>query len=199
MKIRLTFLLSICALFTLLANDVFACACCAERGHYSIRTSKPAQLQMDELKKLRFSTTELYMTEAGEDEIKGISPIGDSYTINGLFNNNSWKFDFKDNNNKTGMLNLTMPTQMLEYNVDIHDGEDGGAGSPLLYKEWRFKYNVKNGTGIFQNGIKGKTEYFLVLQGRGNLCTSAENFTHYNLEVTGKNASYKFFGTLTAE
>jgi hypothetical protein len=33
--------------------------------------------------------------------------------------------------------------------ADIHDRKPG-EGEPILYKEWRFKYKVRQGTGIFK-------------------------------------------------
>ena len=95
------------------------------------------------------------------------------------------------------MLNLLKPISMVDFEADLHESANGGNG-PVLYKEWRFKYRVQSGTGIFQNGIAPATEYFLVLQGRGNNCTQAEDFTHWRLEITGKKASYAFFGKLNA-
>ncbi|PWT83255.1 MAG: hypothetical protein C5B44_00905, partial [Acidobacteria bacterium] len=77
----------------------------------------------------------------------------------------------------------------------IHDGKVNGGGGPLLYKEWRFE-GLVNGTGFFQPGIIAPTKYFLVLQGRGNGCDNAEDFTHWRLEITGKKAGYALYGEL---
>lgn len=134
------------------------------------------------------------MDAASEENIKGISSIGGNYSLTGLLQNNSWKFDFKDEAGKTGTLNLTKPISMVAFMADIPNGKTEGEVS--LYKEWRFKYRVQSGTGIFQKGIAPATEYFLVLQGKGNVCTQAEDFTHWRLEVTGRRASYAFFGEL---
>lgn len=199
MRIRTSFLLTLFAILLIIPSQIFACACCAENGHYSLSYSKPDKYDLEEMQKLRFSTAELYMTAAGEEGIMGLSPIGESYQVNGMLQDKFWKLNFTGDKNKTGMLNLPIPEKMIDFKVDIHDGNDGGAGSPLLYKEWRFKTTVKKGTGIFQNGINSKTEYFLVLQGRGNVCTSAEDFKNWRLEITGKNASYAFFGKLTTD
>jgi hypothetical protein len=67
----------------------------------------------------------------------------------------------------------------------------------VLYKEWRFEGEV-NGTGFFKAGITARTKYFLVLQGRGNSCDAAEDFTHWQLKITGKKADYAFYGELSA-
>jgi hypothetical protein len=181
----------------LFPSDAFACACCADAGYYSISTRKPQKLELDELRRIRFADAGLFTT-AGEDTILGINPVGESYTLNGLMQSSQWKFNFKDNTGKSGALNLTAPLSMVDYAVDIHDAPEGGTGEPVLYKEWRFKYKVASGSGIFQKGVAPATEYFLVLQGRGNVCTQAENFTNWRLEVTGKKAGYAFFGKLAS-
>lgn len=177
----------------------FVCACCAERGHYSITTKKPDQYALGELQKLKFSEATLY-TDAGYPEtIKGIKPLGDSFTINASLSGNLWKFIFKDDKAKSGTLNLAKPISMVEYMVDRTPLAGESSGEPILYKEWSFKYNVSGGNGIFQSGIAPKTEYFLVLQGKGNVCTSADQFESWRLEVTGAKAKYAFFGKLSAE
>jgi hypothetical protein len=80
---------------------------------------------------------------------------------------------------------------MVDFRVDTYN-----EGEPVLYKELRFKSKVRNGTGFFSKGIALATEYFLVLQGKGNHCMAAEQFTHWRLEISGKKADYAFFGKL---
>jgi hypothetical protein len=185
-------------IFLLLPMNVFACACCAEPGDYSISVKKPEKFELDELRKIRFATANLFTNAAGTDNIKGISPLGENYSLNGLFQSNAWKLNLKDDKGKIGTLVLPMPTSAVAFAADIHDGKQAGGGGPLLYKEWRFKYKVQSGTGIFQTGIAPATEYFLVFQGRGNACTQAENFTHWRLEITGRKANYAFYGKLSS-
>jgi hypothetical protein len=57
---------------------------------------------------------------------------------------------------------------------------------------------VQTGNGFFQSSIIKPTTYFLVLQGRGNNCDNAEDFTHWRLEITGRKADYAFFGELSS-
>ena len=194
MKIYLLLFLAFLSLITLFQSNALACACCAERGAYSISTRKPSALELDELKRIQFATANLYTTAAYPEDIKGISSLGESYSLSGALQNNAWKFSIKDDAGKAGTLNLTKPLSMVAYMVDTHDGDE--ASQVVLYKEWRFKYRVQNGAGIFQNGIAPATEYFLVLQGRGNMCTQAEDFKNWRLEITGKKANYAFFGKL---
>jgi len=195
MKICLILLFAFAAIVLIFPTGAHACACCADAGTYSISVRKPSKSEFDELKKLNLGATNLFTTPGYPDDVKGISSLGDSYSSNGLFQNNLWKINIKDDAGKSGTLNLLKPTSMVDFKADLHDGADGENG-PILYKEWRFKYRVQNGTGIFQTGIAPATEYFLVLQGRGNNCTQAEDFTHWRLEITGKKASYAFFGKL---
>lgn len=197
MKTRASFLLTVFAVLLLLPAELLACACCAEHGHYRLSYSEPDEYAMNILKELRFSSPNLYMTAAGEEGVEGLKAIAESYKADGMLADKTWKFNFTDSENRTGMLNLPMPEKMVQYEVDIREDENISAGSPNLYKEWRFKANVKDKTGIFQSNEK--VEYFLVLQGRGNACTFAEDFKNWRLEITGKNTDFAFFGKIGME
>jgi hypothetical protein len=204
-------LLVLVAFGLIFPSNAFACACCAEPGTYVLRTGKPESFELDILNEIKFDKDAgLYMTDAGFDLIKGLKEIekdmeSESWTaspfdfeLTNSFAAKTWKFNFKTPTGKTGVLTLPMPAQMVQYKVDIHDGKTIGAGGPMLYKEWRFKGNVSSGTGIFKSSIVRPTTYFLVLQGRGNVCDSAENFTDWRLEINGKNADYAFIGSLSS-
>lgn len=198
-KIQFSALLCLFLIVWFFPSTAFACACCAERGHYSIRTAKPSSYELSELGKLKFQDAELY-TDAGYPEtIKGISPLGDSFSVDGLLSGKIWRFNFKDNNQKTGKIDLTKPLSMVEYMADLPGNETASESAMVfLYKEWRFKYKVQNADGIFKNGFAPANEYFLVLQGYGNICTSAEDFKKWRLEINGKKSDFAFFGKLNA-
>jgi hypothetical protein len=193
------------------STAAYGCACCEETGAYSIWTGKPDTYHLGVLKDIKLeSNAALYMTEAGFDGIKGLDAIrkeyesdswtessGDFSLIN-TFSNRVWRFQLKTKSGKTGAITLPMPAKMLTFKVDIHDNSDKGLG-PLLYKEFRFQGTVGSGTGFFKADIDPATTYFLVFQGRGNGCDNASDFTHWRLEITGKKASYAFFGTTGSE
>ncbi len=176
-------------------SDALACACCADAGTYSIRVKNPDKYEFDELKKIKYTKAKLFTTVGYPDDIKGISPLGENYSLNESLQNNLWKLSLTDDKDNSGTLNLSKPSSMVVFMADLHDSKDTGTDIKL-YKEWRFKYKVNSGTGIFQKGIAPKTEYVLVLQGRGNACTTAEDFTHWRLEIIGIKASYAFYGNL---
>jgi len=190
------------------AVSALACACCAEEGTYVIRTGKPGENEYAILEAMKFDRkTKIFMTEAGFETIKGLGAIEDEYdyekspTWDGSldlvnqFINKTWKFTVKTPGGKTGTLTLPAPVQMVQFKVDIHDSSNTGLG-PNLYKEFRFKGLVQSGTGFFRAGIAKPTTYFLVFQGRGNLCDDVSDFTHWHLEIDGKKASYAFNGKL---
>jgi hypothetical protein len=206
--------LIICTIICLLslAEGVFACACCSEPGTYRLWTGKPNEYQMSLLEEIKYDQAAyLFMTDAGFDGIKGLDNIAKSYdsnnwvaspeyfSLSNVFAAKTWKFNFKTKDGKAGTLVLPMPAQMLSYVVDTHESDDEELGNgPVLYKEWRFKGNVQTGSGFFQPSVIRPTTYFLVLQGRGNNCDNAFDFTHWRLEISGRKADYAFFGKLSS-
>lgn len=205
----LTMLALVCLLS--FSNNALACACCSETGTYLIRTDKPGEYEIGLLGEMKFDDAAyLYMTEAGFDGMKGLETIAKDYDshdwtaspeffgLTNSFGAKTWKFSFKTKTGKNGALVLPLPMQMLSFKADIHDGKTSGGGGPLLYKEWRFKGNIQSGNGFFAPGIIKPTTYFLVLQGRGNGCDNAEDFSHWRLEISGRKADYAFFGKLSS-
>jgi hypothetical protein len=175
--------------------QVWACACCAEDGEYGISFSRPSAYELELLKQIRFSeTATLFTNAAGLEAVRGLVDPKESYALKGSFGGSVWNLVFRDGN-LPGTLNLRLPARMVSYRADIHDQQRSGGGGPLLYKEWRFDGQV-NGAGFFQRGLAAPAKYFLVLQGRGNGCDDADDFTHWRLEITGRKADYAFFGEL---
>lgn len=206
MRFRISVLMFILSIFMIFPTGAFACACCAENDFYSIWTGKPGDYDLEVLQEIKFAQDpQLYLDAADFETVKGLESLFPTsedteywkFDLTDSFTANTWKLNFKAYNGKTGTLVLPLPAQMVNFKVDIHDGKTSGGGGPLLYKEWRFKGNVQSGNGIFQSGITKPTTYFLVLQGRGNGCDNAEDFTNWRLEINGKKADYKFVGKLS--
>ncbi|ADO70900.1 hypothetical protein [Stigmatella aurantiaca] len=211
MKTGSFFLLAVGALGLILPTNALACGCCSDPGAYTSSMGKPDANSVELLQEMKFDkTAALYMTPGGFDNTKGLSDLEKDFEseswaaspgefdLANTFVTKAWQFNFKTPTGKSGTLTLPMPAQMSQFKVDIHDGRTGGGGGPLLYKEWRFKGNVTAGTGIFKSSIIQPTAYFLVFQGRGNDCDNAEDFTHWRLEIEGKNAKYTFFGKMSS-
>ena len=66
---------------------------------------------------------------------------------------------------------------------------------PALYKEWKLTGEV-TAFGAFSGTNGAKQVLTLILQGRGNSCTSAEDFTHWTLVTEGPKGTYSLFGDL---
>ncbi|HEX6182669.1 MAG TPA: hypothetical protein VFZ44_02080 [Pyrinomonadaceae bacterium] len=198
MKARRRPLLSLLALacVLLLPGRAWACACCSNAGDYYGGFARPSAYERSLLEQVRFDgTAHLYLTEADmEESARGLAHRAESYLLKGSLVGNVWRLEFREGN-KSGTLSLPLPARMTSYTADIHDGQTSPGGGPLLYKEWRFEGQAR-GTGFFQAGTAAPTRYFLVLQGRGNGCQSAEDFTHWRLKVTGRKADYAFYGEL---
>lgn len=196
MTIRKTLLLLLAACITSLLVPVraLACACCADPGQYSISFGKPEASQIELMKQMRFGDATRFTTEAEEETVPGLPNAADTYSVNGSLFGHLWKLIF-NNADKAGTLNLPLPTKILKFSADIHDGQIGGGGGPVLYKEWRFE-GMAAGTGLFKSGFVAPAKYFLVLQGRGNNCDNADDFTHWRLEIRGRRARYAFYGPM---
>lgn len=198
MKALRVLLISCAALacMLLLPGRALACACCSNTGDYYISFSKPGAHELGLMGGMRFGgTAHLYQTEA-EGGAKGIADASETYTLNGSLVGGVWKLTFRDGS-KSGTLSLPLPPKVLSFKADIRDGQTSPGGGPLLYKEWRFEGQA-SGTGLFRAGTTAPAKYFLVLQGRGNGCDNSEDFKHWRLQITGRNAEYAFYGELAA-
>lgn len=181
--------------FTPKANG---CACCTDEGEYRLSVSQPlSDYQRAQLEGMKFaSTAQLFLTDAGEDAVKGLASISQENNLTAALEAKRWRLAFKAADGKTGVLIIPLPAKMTALAADIHDGEPGG--SPRLYKEWRFE-GVPTGDGIFKPGLTVPARYTLIFQGRGNRCDNTEDFTHWRLEISGGKASYAFFGELVSD
>lgn len=175
----------------------FACACCSERGQYSVFTETPAPYQLELLKEMHLGATpELYVSDGADEDILGIGDLGwEGLSLVDAYTNNAWKLTIKSAAGKSGTLVLPRPAKMTSKKIDLHDTEQG---DPVLYKEFVFEGVVGSGGGVFKSGIVRPTKYTLIFQGRGNNCDNAGDFTNWRLAINGKKASYAFYGKMKA-
>lgn len=185
--------------------NIWACACCADKGAYLISTDKIDEYRLGLLKEMKFGKeTTLFTSDAGVDprDVKGLPEDynDDNYqagfdklTLNGEFIKNKWTLNLIDYKGRKGGLVLTLPTKMLKYAFDLEP--DNEAPNHNLYKEFRFEGGVK-GTGFLQPSIATNTKFFLVFRGKGNACDNASDFNYWRVEVMGKKAGYAFWGKM---
>jgi hypothetical protein len=179
-----------------LSVEAYACACCSNGGEWTQRTNRVEEdYHMAAVDALQFGPlANTYMTEAGEDGIKGMSSVADKYNLSLRRAGRRWTLTFKDEQGRTGTLSFTIPVTMVSYAVDPHGGENAGGTGPAIYHEWRFAGPV-TGTGIFKKGMVGHTRFHLVLQGTSNNCVDTSSFHNWNLQISGPRADYSFYGS----
>ena len=179
-----------------LSVKTYACACCSNSGTWHQGTNNVEDYHRAELDGVTFQpVANLFMTEAGEDMIKGMSSVSDKYNLSISRPGRRWTLTFKDEQGKSGTLSFTVPATMVSYGVDQHGGEEAGGTGPAIYHEWRFAGPV-TGTGIFKKGMIGRTKFHLVLQGTSNACVDSSSFHNWNLQISGPRADYAFYGSL---
>jgi hypothetical protein len=183
---------------TQLAN---ACACCSSRGERMDLLSPLDSFYSDELSHLRFGdTAELFLGEADPEDVKGIATPAAKYDLQASWSSkDGMRFSFRDKDGRTGTLSFARPRTISTFSVDTREGESDQESrlsrEPALYKEWRLTAKAA-GTGIFVPGLGQSQTLTLVLQGRGNSCPGAHQFTHWMLVMRGPAAKYHFFGDM---
>lgn len=179
-----------------------ACACCSEEGQYvAEENGKASDVQTAEMAHLKFGpTVALYVGAGDKDDVKGITTPAYQYSLAATFESDTdWRFSFRDEEGKTGTLWVPIKAAKVSIQkLDVHDGTKSAGGGPSLYKEWKFRGRVR-GDGIFKAGVNASAEATLILQGRGNNCDAASDFTHWRLEVAGAKAKFAFVGELTSD
>lgn len=193
------FSLALLALLPLTAafNEAAACACCSNRGERNVYSGELADYQWAEINRLRFgATAELFTGEADASETTGIAKPDNNYALTVAREGKKITFSFKGQEQGSGTLSMTLPDKVAFFEVDLRDATPENP-EPSLYKEWKFTAEP-TGTGDFATGAGKDQHLTLILQGRGNNCVSAENFTHWSLVMEGPKGNYLLFGDMAA-
>jgi hypothetical protein len=198
MRLRYAFLLLLgCATACAAASSgAYACACCTNTGQRNVAVYTLENFRRAEIDLVRFGPeARLYTGEADPEMIKGIATPSSRYALGVAQQEDRWVFSFRDSKGRSGSLTLVLPKSVAVFEVDPRRGEREGGLGPALYKEWRLT-SPAAGTGIFAPGMGRGQLVTLILQGHGNSCPSAADFTHWTLVVSGPVAGYHFFGEL---
>ena len=184
-----------------------ACACCAEPGQRSEETAAIDTYNRGEIDRLQFGLDAQFATTAAfPDDIKGVtSPSDEAYRLTTSRTGSTLVFELADRAGRSnhlgrfGRLSFQLPRTMTRFEVDPR-GESEGAlpKQPKLYKEWRLR-GTAIGTGAFAFTAKAPiapTQATLILHGRGNGCSSAEDFMDWTLLVKGPQTSFTLIGRL---
>jgi hypothetical protein len=186
--------LAIVVLF-IAAPPAFACACCTNAGQRTVATVALDAGKRQEIESLRFAgKATLFAGEGDAADIEGITTPSESYELTAKWQDDRLVLSFRDKLGHTGSLSIALPKTLSVFEVDPRDRPDRGQG-PTLYKEWKLSATAA-GSGVFRPGIAPRQLLTLVLQGGGNSCTSANDFSHWTLVMQGPKANYTLFGDL---
>ncbi|HKU99708.1 MAG TPA: hypothetical protein VJR58_30720 [Vineibacter sp.] len=178
------------------SGDAHACACCTDIGQRRVATDKLDTYRRGEIDRLRFApTAELYTGSAGPEDLKGLRAATTDYGLEVRQQDDGIIFELRDKDQRAGTLSLVWPDVISIFEVDPRQDKRAGGLGPRLYKEWSVTGKI-TATGIFEPSNDGGTRITLILQGGGNSCTGAEDFTDWTLSVDGPNAAYSFIGAL---
>ncbi len=169
-----------------------ACACCTHAGQRNVATVALDSGKRQEIESLRFAGKATLLT--GEADAADIATPSASYELTAQWQDDRLVLSFRDQAGHTGALSLARPKTMSVFEVDPRSRPDQGQG-PTLYKEWKLSAPAA-GSGVFRPGIAPRQLLTLILQGGGNSCTSASDFSHWTLVMQGPKANYTLFGDL---
>ena len=173
----------------------FACACCTSPGQRNVQVTALDSSKRDALTSLRFAdSAELFLGEADAELVEGIATPSQRYKITTEWLGGTLIFALEDATGHKGTLAVTLPGKVSIFEVDPRDDAGGGTG-PALYKEWKLTGKAA-GSGVFRPGTGPNQWLTLIVQGHGNSCTDASDFSHWTLVMEGPKANYSLFGDL---
>lgn len=183
------------AIVSLLPGPAQACACCASTAWRNVEIEKLDAQKIGEIAKVKFARKAVLMLgEADDNGIVGVDDAEEDFTLAVTRQKDKWVFALADTKGRKGALTLALPKTISIFEVDPRIGKDG-ENEPVLYKEWKLNANAA-GDGIFQKTTGAGQKMTLILHGRGNGCTEANQFSHWTLLVYGPVDTYTFYGAL---
>jgi hypothetical protein len=181
------------------ASSAHACACCTNLGQRRVAVEKFDSGKQHDVSLMRFAPAARLFTGEGDlQSVKGIATPALEYEMSVTRDKDRMVFSFRDKEGRSGTLALQQPQTVSVFEVDPRAQDEEGGLGPSLYKEWKLTSRAA-GTGVFAPGAGPRQQITLILQGRGNGCTSSVDFTHWTLVVHGPVAEYHLFGKLEAE
>lgn len=172
------------AMLVIWPSRAYTCACCANGGEWEERTGAMDTSELEILNGLRLSDV---AAKAGIED-------PDEFRITLSRTQNRWTISVRNTKGAKGALVFHLGKSMTRFIADLPEGiiinsHMGGS----LYKEWRFEGSVW-GSGILSTGNVPGTRFRLILQGRGNLCPSADDFKAWILQVSRRDVLYTITG-----
>ncbi|MFZ4806301.1 MAG: hypothetical protein ACOYLQ_03520 [Hyphomicrobiaceae bacterium] len=154
---------------------------------------------LDEVQRVGLAPTAKLFADTGfPDSVKGVSnPSDRDYRVRLKLVDQTLRFDIVDPRGEAGQIIVALPRRMKRFEVDPRLAAPEPNHGPVLYKEWRLTGTAKLG-GIFAG--RGRAQQArLVFHGQGNRCTTASDFMHWTLVVTGPDAKFSLLGEVARD
>ena len=165
-----------------------ACACCTQGQRNVATVALPAS---NRNRGLRFAGKATLFTGEADAGIAGIHAVGKLRTHGKMAGRPV--LSFRDKLGHTGDLSMARPKTVSVFEVDPRDRPDRGKGPR----------STRNGSSpprppaaACSGRASRRALLTLILQGGGNSCTSANDFSHWTLVMQGPKANYTLFGDL---
>ena len=179
------------------AAPALACACCAETAHRYVRTETIKPRHTGELEQIRFAPEAKLRIGPNENNprMQAVKDAGENLQFAMARANDRITFTVRDAKGRGGTLSFRMPATIAVFEVDPRGANTDTGLGPSLYKEWALSAFV-SGDGLFKAPLTRNSKLTLVLHGRGNACTSADQFTDWTLQVSGPPGKFMLYGKL---
>lgn len=181
-------------------NSARACACCSEAGHRYEGADEIGSADRAMLQQIRF-TAKAELSGRADDTMGLIERSSDEreefpeFVLASAVEPGLLKFRLSREGQERGEISFPLPAVMTRFAVDPRDPADAeNPRGPTLYREWRLTGDATL-TGMVAKGTH-TARVRLILQGRGNHCVDAQDFTHWSLAVEGKAIQFTLSGEL---
>jgi hypothetical protein len=184
------------------SHEAKACACCANSGQRLDTTAAlrgdSESYELNEVKRIVFGNgADLFVGEGEPGDVKGLDARTGGYELAVARDGDVMTMSFKDQGKVAGTLSFPLANARLHrFEVDPRRAAQNPTEMISLYKEWTLLSGSVKGTGMFK--LSDPSTVQLILQGHGNSCSSAEDFTHWTLRSTGREHDFSFIGKLEA-
>jgi hypothetical protein len=197
---RLAASLALASICIVSSNEAQACACCANTGQRldttTVVRADTDSYELNEVKRIVFGNeADLFVGEGEPGDVKGLDARTGGYELAVARDGDVMTMSFKDQGKVAGTLSFPLTDARLHrFEVDPRLAAKSPTDMISLYKEWTLLSGSVTGTGMFK--LSKPSAVQLILQGHGNSCASAEDFTHWTLRSTGREHDFYFLGKL---
>lgn len=191
MSIRTSAVAALAAALLVIPHKAQACACCASTGQHTDSVAlAPGEYEAGELARVTFAPdAHLFVGEGEPSDLKGLSATSETFALDVTKSGPTWTMTFTEGGKTAGTLSFRIDQHFNKRAIDARRTLE----PVVLDKQWTVTAPV-TGTGMFKLGKQASVS--LLLQGKGNSCDNAADFSHWMAIVDGAGFSFHFYGDL---